>query len=62
LDFLAFGCHADNSIKTNRGRGSRVGGLVHQRAWQAERSNPPFSRFVEVDDVRMHYFEFHELR
>jgi pimeloyl-ACP methyl ester carboxylesterase len=31
--------------------------FVHQRAWQAERSNPPLGRLIEVDGVRMHYFE-----
>jgi len=31
--------------------------FVHQRAWQAERSNPPVGRFVEVDGVRLHYLE-----
>jgi pimeloyl-ACP methyl ester carboxylesterase len=29
--------------------------FVHQRAWQAQRRNPPAGRFVEVDGVRLHY-------
>jgi pimeloyl-ACP methyl ester carboxylesterase len=31
--------------------------FVHQRAWQAERANPPVGRFIEVDGVRLHYLE-----
>ena len=31
--------------------------LVHQRSWRAERANPPMGRFVEVDGVRIHYYE-----
>ena len=31
--------------------------FVHQRAWQAERRNPPRGRFIEVDGVRLHYVE-----
>jgi pimeloyl-ACP methyl ester carboxylesterase len=31
--------------------------FVHQRAWQAERDNPPSGRFIEVDGVRLHYVE-----
>jgi pimeloyl-ACP methyl ester carboxylesterase len=31
--------------------------FVHQRAWQAQRSNPPAGSFVEADGVRLHYVE-----
>jgi pimeloyl-ACP methyl ester carboxylesterase len=31
--------------------------FVHQRAWLAERANPPIGRFIDVDGVRMHYLE-----
>ena len=31
--------------------------FVHQRAWKAERANPPIGRFIEVDGVRLHYLE-----
>jgi len=31
--------------------------FVHQRAWLAERANPPIGRFVDVDGVRMHYLD-----
>ena len=31
--------------------------FVQQRAWQAERSNPPPGRFIEIDGVRLHYVE-----
>ena len=31
--------------------------FVHQRAWQAQRSNPPAGRFAEVEGVRLHYVE-----
>lgn len=31
--------------------------FVHQRAWQAERANPPAGKFVDVDGVRLHYLE-----
>jgi pimeloyl-ACP methyl ester carboxylesterase len=31
--------------------------FVHQRAWQAERRNPPRGRFVEIEGVRLHYVE-----
>jgi pimeloyl-ACP methyl ester carboxylesterase len=31
--------------------------FVHQRAWQAERQNPPVGKFIEVDGVRLHYLE-----
>jgi len=31
--------------------------FVHQRAWQAQRANPPTGRFVDVDGVRIHYVE-----
>jgi pimeloyl-ACP methyl ester carboxylesterase len=31
--------------------------FVHERAWQAERANPPVGRFMEVDGVRLHYIE-----
>jgi pimeloyl-ACP methyl ester carboxylesterase len=30
---------------------------IHQRSWRAERANPPIGRFVEVDGVRIHYYE-----
>jgi pimeloyl-ACP methyl ester carboxylesterase len=30
---------------------------VHQRAWQAQRANPPAGRFIEVQGVRLHYME-----
>lgn len=31
--------------------------FVHQRAWQAQRANPPAGKFIEVDGVRLHYLE-----
>jgi pimeloyl-ACP methyl ester carboxylesterase len=31
--------------------------FVHQRAWLAERANPPLGRFLDLDGVRMHYLE-----
>ena len=31
--------------------------FVHQRAWRAERANPPIGRFIDVDGVRMHYLD-----
>jgi pimeloyl-ACP methyl ester carboxylesterase len=37
--------------------GLAAAAFVHQRAWQAERSNPPIGQFVEVDGVRLHYVE-----
>ena len=29
--------------------------FVHQRAWHAERANPPLGQFIDVDGVRVHY-------
>lgn len=31
--------------------------FVHQRAWQAQRANPPAGKFIEVDGVRLHYLD-----
>ena len=31
--------------------------FVHQRAWAAERATPPIGRLIDVQGVRMHYFE-----
>jgi pimeloyl-ACP methyl ester carboxylesterase len=31
--------------------------FIHQRAWRAERANPPIGRIVELDGVRLHYVE-----
>ena len=31
--------------------------FTHQRAWQAERRNPPAGRFAEVDGVKLHFVE-----
>jgi pimeloyl-ACP methyl ester carboxylesterase len=31
--------------------------FVHQRAWQAERTNPPLGQFIDVDGVRLHYVD-----
>ena len=31
--------------------------FVHQRAWQAERSNPPMGERIDIDGVRLHYLE-----
>jgi pimeloyl-ACP methyl ester carboxylesterase len=31
--------------------------FVHQRAWLAERANPPLGRFMDVEGVRIHYLE-----
>jgi pimeloyl-ACP methyl ester carboxylesterase len=31
--------------------------FVHQRAWQAQRRNPPAGNFIDVEGVRLHYVE-----
>ena len=31
--------------------------FVHQRAWLAERANPPLGRFMDVEGARVHYLE-----
>jgi pimeloyl-ACP methyl ester carboxylesterase len=49
--------HTRTQIQLGAAATFAAAAFVHQRAWQAERANPPAGRFVEVDGVRLHYVE-----
>jgi pimeloyl-ACP methyl ester carboxylesterase len=46
-----------NTLRLGAAAALASAAFVHQRAWRAERANPPIGRFLEVDGVRCHYFE-----
>jgi len=49
--------HSTTRIQIGAALGLAAAAFVHQRAWQAQRANPPAGKFTEVDGVRLHYLE-----
>ena len=49
--------HSTTRIQIGAALGLAAAAFVHQRAWQAQRANPPAGKLIEVDGVRLHYLE-----
>ena len=49
--------HSRTQLQVGAAATLAAAAFVHQRAWQAERSNPPMGPFIDVDGVRLHYVE-----